>query len=92
MVAQRSVSMSNMAPNLVAESKSSSSNKLSECFPSDGEQVLTLVQSPGGVAVEGIQQTAEQVTEDGRPRTAGHQVEGEQGQNNTGITCRNPIQ
>lgn len=55
----------------------------------DGEQVLTLVQGSCGVAVKGIEQAAEQVTEDGGPRTAGHQVEGQQGQNNTDITCRN---
>lgn len=54
----------------------------------EGEQALTLIQSPCGVAIKGIEETAEQVTEDGGPRTAGHQVEGEQGQNNTGIPCR----
>lgn len=48
----------------------------------------TLVERPCGVAVEGVEQGAEQVAEDGGPRAAGHQVEGQQGQHNAGVTCR----
>lgn len=50
-------------------------------------QVRTLVQRPRGVAVEGVEQRAEQVAEDGGPRTAGHQVEGQQRQDDAGVTC-----
>lgn len=48
----------------------------------------TLIERPGSMAVKGIEEGAEQVTEDGGPGAAGHQVEGQQGQNHTGITCR----
>lgn len=51
-------------------------------------QKPTLIERPGSVAVKGIEEGAEQVTEDGGPRAAGHQVEGQQGQNHTGVTCR----
>lgn len=45
-----------------------------------------LVERSGSVTVEGVQQSAEHVAEDGRPWTAGHQVEGQQGQNYTAVT------
>lgn len=48
--------------------------------------IHTLIERPGSVAIESVEQGAEHVTEDGGPRTAGHQVEGQQGQNNTGVT------
>lgn len=51
--------------------------------------IHTLIERPGGVAIQRVQQGTEQVTEDGGPRTAGHQVEGQQGQNNAGVTCGN---
>lgn len=54
----------------------------------EGKRLLTLVQGPSSVTVEGVEQRAEQVAEDGGPRTAGHQVEGQQGQDDAGITCR----
>lgn len=53
----------------------------------EGEQVLTLIQSPSSVAIQGIEESAEQVAEDCGPRTAGHQVEGQQGQDDPGIAC-----
>lgn len=48
--------------------------------------VLTLVEGPRGVAVEGVQQGAEQVAEDGGPGAAGHQEEGDERQRDAGVT------
>ena len=52
-------------------------------------QVRTLVERSRSVAIKGIEQSAEQVAEDGRPRTAGHQKEGDQGQHHPGVACVN---
>lgn len=40
------------------------------------------------MAIKGVQQGTEHVAEGSRPGTAGHQVEGQKGQDNPGITCR----
>lgn len=51
-----------------------------------GAELGGLIERPRGVAIEGVEQGAEQVAEDGRPRAAGHQVEGDQGQHHPGVT------
>lgn len=93
MVAQRSVNMSSMAPNLVADRKhhTESQDHVIQKRPDPGQQedlIRTLIEGPSSVAVEGVEQSAEQVAEDRRPRAAGHQVERQQGQHHTGVTCR----
>lgn len=45
-----------------------------------------LIEGPRGVAVEGVQQGAEQVAEDGGPGAAGHQEEGDERQCDAGVT------
>lgn len=40
------------------------------------------------MTVKGVEETAEQVEEDGGPRAAGHQEERQQGQDHPGVTCR----
>lgn len=92
MVAQRSVSMSSMAPNLVAKGSKMKLRKRSKAPETDTEKTLTLVESPGCVAIEGVQQPTQQVAEDSRPGAAGHQVEGEQGQGHPAVPCRNKAQ
>lgn len=51
-------------------------------------EIRTLIKGPCSVAIKSIKQGTEQVAEDRWPWTAGHQVEREQGQHHTGITCR----
>lgn len=89
MVAQRSVSMSSMAPNLVAgrDAETTSGGDAGPWRPRPPLRTPTLVQRPRRVAVEGVQEAAEQVEEDGGPRPDGHQEEGEQRQQHAGVTC-----
>lgn len=51
-----------------------------------GSKLSGLIERPCSVAIKSIKQSTEQVAEDGGPRTAGHQVEGNQSQHNAGIT------
>lgn len=51
-----------------------------------GSKLSALVEGSGRVSVQRVQQGAEQVAEDGGPGTAGHQSEGQQGQEDTAVT------
>lgn len=51
-----------------------------------GSKLGGLIERPCSMAIKSVEQSTEQVAEDSGPRTAGHQIEGDQSQHDTGVT------
>lgn len=57
------------------------------CLKAGWEEVaVTLIKGSGGVSIESVQKSAEQVEGGGRQGAAGHEVERNDGEDNPGVT------